>query len=90
MRLAEQHGPAVEVDGHEPPAARVVREAVAGGSADFLDALADRLAIGVASVVAILDPGCLVLGGEVGRAAGRTSRHGWRGGSAVCHLWSRR
>ncbi|WP_329226091.1 ROK family transcriptional regulator [Streptomyces canus] len=70
VRLAEQHGPAVEVDGHEPPAARVVREAVAGGSADFLDALADRLAIGVASVVAILDPGCLVLGGEVGRAGG--------------------
>ncbi|MFJ8783375.1 ROK family transcriptional regulator [Streptomyces sp. NPDC102476] len=68
--LAEQYGPAVEVDGHEPPAARVVREAVAGGSADFLDALADRLAIGVASVVAILDPGCLVLGGEVGQAGG--------------------
>jgi predicted NBD/HSP70 family sugar kinase len=70
VRLAERHGPAVGVDGHEPPAARVVREAVAGGSADFLDALADRLAIGVASVVAILDPGCLVLGGEVGQAGG--------------------
>ncbi|MFI6015213.1 ROK family transcriptional regulator [Streptomyces sp. NPDC051243] len=36
----------------------------------FLDALADRLAIGVASVVAVLDPGCVVLGGEVGRAGG--------------------
>ncbi|WP_128427672.1 ROK family transcriptional regulator [Streptomyces cyaneus] len=36
----------------------------------FLDALADRLAIGVASVVAILDPGCVVLGGEVGQAGG--------------------
>ncbi|MFE6178011.1 ROK family transcriptional regulator [Streptomyces sp. NPDC056464] len=34
----------------------------------FLDALADRLAIGAASVVAILDPGCVVLGGEVGQA----------------------
>ncbi|WP_031486109.1 ROK family transcriptional regulator [Streptomyces bicolor] len=34
----------------------------------FLDALADRLAIGVASVVAVLDPGCVVLGGEVGQA----------------------
>lgn len=43
---------------HAPPAAR------------FLDALADRLAVGVASVVAILDPGCLVLGGEVGQAGG--------------------
>ncbi|MER6419269.1 ROK family transcriptional regulator [Streptomyces sp. NPDC001137] len=36
----------------------------------FLDALADRLAVGVASVVAVLDPGCLVLGGEVGQAGG--------------------
>src|SRR3954469_26045464 len=38
VRLAERRGPAVEADGEEPPAARVVREAVAGGSADFLDA----------------------------------------------------
>ncbi|PTM94537.1 ROK family protein [Streptomyces sp. VMFN-G11Ma] len=37
----------------------------------FLDALADRLAVGVASVVAILDPGCVVLGGEVGQAGGK-------------------
>ncbi|MBB4716544.1 ROK family transcriptional regulator [Streptomyces luteogriseus] len=39
-------------------------------AARFLDALADRLAVGVASVVAILDPGCVVLGGEVGQAGG--------------------
>ncbi|MEU0249512.1 ROK family transcriptional regulator [Streptomyces sp. NPDC006235] len=39
-------------------------------AARFLDALADRLAVGVAAVVAILDPGCVVLGGEVGRAGG--------------------
>ncbi|MFF6786751.1 ROK family protein [Streptomyces sp. NPDC012510] len=38
--------------------------------ARFLDALADRLAIGAASVVAVLDPGCVVLGGEVGQAGG--------------------
>ncbi|WP_369239553.1 ROK family transcriptional regulator [Streptomyces sp. R21] len=36
----------------------------------FLDALADRVAIGAASVVAVLDPGCVVLGGEVGQAGG--------------------
>ncbi|MFE9767231.1 ROK family transcriptional regulator [Streptomyces sp. NPDC005808] len=36
----------------------------------FLDALADRLAIGAASVVAVLDPGCVVLGGEIGQAGG--------------------
>ncbi|MEU6178358.1 ROK family transcriptional regulator [Streptomyces coeruleorubidus] len=39
-------------------------------AARFLDALTDRVAVGVASVVAILDPGCVVLGGEVGRAGG--------------------
>ncbi|MGW6911090.1 ROK family protein [Streptomyces sp. NPDC054940] len=39
-------------------------------AARFLDALADRLAIGVASVVAVLDPGCVVLAGEVGQAGG--------------------
>ncbi|QFQ95928.1 ROK family transcriptional regulator [Streptomyces phaeolivaceus] len=38
--------------------------------ARFLDALADRVAIGAASVVAVLDPGCVVLGGEVGQAGG--------------------
>ncbi|MFJ9542073.1 ROK family transcriptional regulator [Streptomyces sp. NPDC101225] len=45
--------------------------AARGGDAGrFLDALADRLAVGVASVVAVLDPGCVVLGGEVGQAGG--------------------
>ncbi|MFF4981827.1 ROK family transcriptional regulator [Streptomyces sp. NPDC001046] len=39
-------------------------------SARFLDALAGRVAVGAASVVAILDPGCVVLGGEVGQAGG--------------------
>ncbi|MCT7352408.1 ROK family transcriptional regulator [Streptomyces sp. 15-116A] len=36
----------------------------------FLDDLADRVVVGVASVVALLDPGCVVLGGEVGQAGG--------------------
>jgi predicted NBD/HSP70 family sugar kinase len=44
--------------------------APADAHARFLDALADRLAIGAASVVAVLDPGCVVLGGEVGQAGG--------------------
>ncbi|WP_234016888.1 ROK family protein [Streptomyces sp. LaPpAH-108] len=39
-------------------------------AARFLDALADRVAIGAASVAALLDPGCVVLGGEVGQAGG--------------------
>ncbi|MFE0254489.1 ROK family transcriptional regulator [Streptomyces sp. NPDC059010] len=42
----------------------------AASAGRFLDALADRLAVGAAAVVAILDPGCVVLGGEVGQAGG--------------------
>ncbi|MFG2122057.1 ROK family transcriptional regulator [Streptomyces sp. NPDC048710] len=78
--LAREYGlPRAEpLDG--PGVAVVVRDAVAeatgpsgGGSgpADrFLDALAHRVAIGAASVASILDPGCVVLGGEVGQAGG--------------------
>lgn len=39
-------------------------------AARLLDTLAGRIALGVASVVAILDPGCVVLGGEIGQAGG--------------------
>jgi predicted NBD/HSP70 family sugar kinase len=53
-------------DAHATPDTRPSADA----HARFLDALADRLAIGAASVVAVLDPGCVVLGGEVGRAGG--------------------
>ncbi|MGH3658265.1 MAG: ROK family protein, partial [Micromonosporaceae bacterium] len=40
----------------------------------FLEALAVRIAVGVAAVVAILDPPLVVLGGEVGRAGGHALR----------------
>ncbi|MFI1368527.1 ROK family transcriptional regulator [Streptomyces griseochromogenes] len=68
-----------------PGAAEVVRDAVAEMSREpaaatvpaatppahrFLQELADRVAVGAASVVAVLDPGCVVLGGEVGQAGG--------------------
>ncbi|MGW2701869.1 ROK family transcriptional regulator [Streptomyces sp. NPDC001340] len=78
--LARDYGlPRAEpMDG--PGVAVVLREAVAevtgppgGGSGSagrFLDALAHRVAIGAASVASILDPGCVVLGGEVGQAGG--------------------
>ncbi|GAB2854022.1 ROK family transcriptional regulator [Streptomyces deserti] len=67
--------------GGEPSVAGLVRAAAGapgGGSAEapvsvasrFLDSLADRVAVGVASVVAVLDPGCVVLGGEIGQAGG--------------------
>ncbi|MBC3989312.1 ROK family transcriptional regulator [Streptomyces sp. AC563] len=42
----------------------------AGPAEAFLDAYADGVAIGVAAVSAVLDPGCVVIGGECGRAGG--------------------
>lgn len=44
--------------------------ALESGDARFLDALAARLALGAASVAAVLDPGCVVLGGETGHRGG--------------------
>ncbi|WP_328934749.1 MULTISPECIES: ROK family transcriptional regulator [unclassified Streptomyces] len=82
LELARECG-VLDRAGEGSGAAGVVRWAVgevSGGGAGagdggdlaarFLDALADRLALGVASVVALLDPGCVVLGGEVGQAGG--------------------
>ncbi|MFC9282142.1 ROK family transcriptional regulator [Streptomyces collinus] len=77
--LAREHGLPAADDTDGPGAAEAVGAAVArltasaaadGPAHRFLDALADRIAVGAASVVAILDPGCVVLGGEVGRAGG--------------------
>ncbi|WP_037958291.1 ROK family transcriptional regulator [Streptomyces violens] len=75
VELAGEYGfaPApTEAGTDAPPAEHVVRAAVAAGpaGAGFLDALARRLAVGVAAVAAVLDPGCVVLGGEIGRAGG--------------------
>ncbi|GEK03584.1 ROK family transcriptional regulator [Streptomyces sp. 1-11] len=80
-RLAGEHGLPAAGPADGPGVAVVVRTAVAratdpdGGPAGtlaerFLDALAGRIAIGAASVVSILDPGCVVLGGEIGQAGG--------------------
>ncbi|MPY35455.1 ROK family transcriptional regulator [Streptomyces adustus] len=71
--LAAEHGILAAPAAREPRAAALVAEAVcaSGAAADrFLDALAGRIAVGVASVAAVLDPGCVVLGGEVGQAGG--------------------
>ncbi|MEU0898612.1 ROK family transcriptional regulator [Streptomyces massasporeus] len=56
--------------GSRTPGAEEFPPTAHAAAARFLNALADRLAVGVASVVAILDPGCVVLGGEVGQAGG--------------------
>ncbi|GHJ04382.1 transcriptional regulator [Streptomyces olivaceus] len=71
--LAAEHGVTAPLDGPEPYAAALVREAVRGSAPAaerFLDALADRIVLGAAAVVSVLDPGCLVLAGEIGRAGG--------------------
>jgi predicted NBD/HSP70 family sugar kinase len=64
--LAAQHGFAA------PTAAEAVQAALLSGSAGarFLDELAHRVAVGVASVCVVLDPGLVVLGGDVGKAGG--------------------
>ncbi|MGW5973197.1 ROK family transcriptional regulator [Streptomyces sp. NPDC055186] len=74
--LAGEYGVVAEPD-TEPAAAGAVRAAAArareepaSADARFLDALADRVAVGVAAVAALLDPGCVVLGGEIGQAGG--------------------
>ncbi|MFE0175561.1 ROK family transcriptional regulator [Streptomyces sp. NPDC059002] len=51
-------------------AADVMRHAVETDAGAYLDAAADRIAVGAAAMAAILDPGCVVLGGEIGRAGG--------------------
>ncbi|MEI5103580.1 ROK family transcriptional regulator [Streptomyces sp. PmtG] len=68
--LAADHGIKAEPEPGELPAAAVVRHAVETAHEPFLTALAGRVAIGAASVAAVLDPGCVVLGGELGRAGG--------------------
>lgn len=77
--LAKEHGvrawaPSPDAAQEQDPAAAfAVRAALRDGGARgeaFLAALADRLALGAAAVVSVLDPGCLVLAGEVGRAGG--------------------
>jgi predicted NBD/HSP70 family sugar kinase/biotin operon repressor len=67
LRLAKQHRISAR------SAADAVARAVAGADsahAEFLDELATRIALGLSIVVAVLDPGVVVLGGSTGRAGG--------------------
>ncbi|WUS95960.1 ROK family transcriptional regulator [Streptomyces sp. NBC_00708] len=70
--LAARHGIAVTEEGREPGGAAAVRAALAGegDSEGFLDAAADRIALGAAAVASVLDPGLVLLSGEVGHAGG--------------------
>jgi predicted NBD/HSP70 family sugar kinase len=73
--LAAEHGFAASTAADAVAAARAGAEDAAGPddqrrAAAFLDELARRVAVGVASVCLVLDPGLVVLGGEVGQAGG--------------------
>ncbi|MFH8520307.1 ROK family transcriptional regulator [Streptomyces gelaticus] len=74
--LAAAHGIAVPpgtAEGDKEPGAAVAVRAALAGEGDgeaFLDALAGRLALGAAAIAAVLDPGCVLLAGEVGHAGG--------------------
>lgn len=79
--LADRHGVPVAVpapagsrkrDDDADAAAAAVRAALAAGPAGegFLDELAGRIALGAAAMCAVLDPGQVVLAGEVGQAGG--------------------
>jgi predicted NBD/HSP70 family sugar kinase len=59
----DRAAPIAQADAAQADAARAA-------SSSFLDDLAHRVAVGVASVCVVLDPGLVVLGGEVGRAGG--------------------
>ncbi|MCP2313535.1 ROK family transcriptional regulator [Kitasatospora paracochleata] len=72
--LARRYGLAVPGGGPLEAAVELVGQAVRGGAdgaADgFLEELAGRIALGVSAICVVLDPGCVVLGGEVGQAGG--------------------
>jgi predicted NBD/HSP70 family sugar kinase len=95
--LAARHGFAA------PTPAEAVRAALgaatggagtggAGGEKErgeaFLGELAHRVAVGIASVCVVLDPGLVVLGGEVGRAGGTVLAD--RVAAAVASIWPSR
>ncbi|WP_405782477.1 ROK family transcriptional regulator [Streptomyces sp. NBC_00859] len=80
--LAARHAVTAVPEPREPAAAAAVRAARSAGrrGEDFLEAVAGHVAVGAAAVAAVVDPGCVVLGGEIGQAGGeglaaRVERH---------------
>ena len=88
--LASKHGFTAPTPGEAVQAAvSAVSAADREGSAEaFLGELAHRVAVGVASVCVVLDPGLVVLGGEVGRAGGTALAD--RVAAAVASIWPSR
>ncbi len=77
-KRAEPASPADQAGSAEP----------ASRAEGFLSELAHRVAVGVASVCVVLDPGLVVLGGEVGRAGGTALAD--RVAAAVASIWPSR
>jgi predicted NBD/HSP70 family sugar kinase len=70
LSLAESHGFAAPSAAAAVAAAAAADQAGDTAAGDFLCELAIRVATGVAAVSVVLDPGLVVLGGDVGRAGG--------------------
>ncbi|MGW6497400.1 ROK family transcriptional regulator [Nonomuraea angiospora] len=72
QELAERHGIAAEDAARSVASAAesVSRAAGSAAGVGFLDELARRIALGVASICAVLDPELVVLGSHVGSAGG--------------------
>jgi predicted NBD/HSP70 family sugar kinase len=89
--LAARHGFTAATPA-EAVCAAVAAADRSGGTDDpadaFLGELAHRVAVGVASVCVVLDPGLVVLGGEVGRAGGTALAD--RVAAAVASIWPSR
>jgi predicted NBD/HSP70 family sugar kinase len=90
--LAARHGFAAPTPAEAVRAALGATTGGAGGEKErgeaFLGELAHRVAVGVASVCVVLDPGLVVLGGEVGRAGGTALAD--RVAAAVASIWPSR
>jgi predicted NBD/HSP70 family sugar kinase len=87
--LASKHGFTAPTPGEAvQTAVSAVSAADREGAEAFLGELAHRVAVGVASVCVVLDPGLVVLGGEVGRAGGTVLAD--RVAAAVASIWPSR
>ena len=88
--LAAKYGFAAQASAEAVQAALAAREDARQASVAeaFLGELAHRVAVGVASVCVVLDPGLVVLGGEVGRAGGTALAD--RVAAAVASIWPSR
>jgi predicted NBD/HSP70 family sugar kinase len=70
LALAHDNG----ITGTTPVEAVLAAAADPSKSAEFFAVLADRVSVGLAAVIAVLDPSLVVLAGQVARAGGETLR----------------